>query len=176
MLTLSLLRHAKSAWDDPSLADHERPLAPRGEKAAPQIGRHIAAEGLVPDLVLCSTAMRTRQTLALALLEWPTKPANIAYEDDLYFATPSALRARLAALGRSPNHVMLVGHNPGLHALALELTGGGAKGLIIRLARKFPTAAFAVVDFETAKDWSDARPAAGTLRTFVTPKDLDQDR
>jgi len=172
MLTLSLLRHAKSSWDDPALEDHERPLAPRGEKAAPLIGRHIAHEKLTPDLVLCSTALRTRQTLALVLLELKTKPADIVYDDRLYLATPAAMTARLSELGSEPRHVMLVGHNPGFHALALELVRGGSKPAVARLARKFPTGALAVIDFHDTDSWSALRPATGTLRTFTAPKDL----
>lgn len=173
MLTLSLLRHAKSAWDDPSLEDHERPLAPRGEKAAPRMGGYIAEEHLVPDLVICSTAMRTRQTLALALLEMPEKPPHILYEDEIYLATPAVMRARLARVGRGARHVMIVGHNPGLHALALELTGAGARGTIMAMARKFPTAALAVLDFHDAEQWSAIQPATACLRLFVTPRDID---
>jgi len=173
MLTLTLLRHAKSAWDDPTLDDHERPLAPRGEKAAPMIGRHLTRAAAAPDLVLCSTAMRTRQTLALVLLEMTAKPAEILYEDALYLATPSQLRARLAAVATTVGHVMIVGHNPGLHALALELTGTGPKRAVVQLAKKFPTAALAVIDFPDAAEWHGVQPAGGTLRTFVTPRDLD---
>jgi phosphohistidine phosphatase len=173
MLTLSLLRHAKSAWDDPTLGDHDRPLAPRGEKAAPAMGRFIATHDLVPELVLCSTAMRTRQTIALALLEMPRKPSDILYEDDVYLATPTALRARLAQVDDTVRHIMIVGHNPGLHALALELTGTGARRAVIDMARKFSTAALAVIDFHDAEQWSGIRPAAGALRLFVTPRDLD---
>ncbi len=172
MLTLTLLRHAKSAWDDPTLGDHERPLAPRGEKAAPMIGRQLTRVA-APDLVLCSTAMRTRQTLALVLLEMTAKPAQILYEDGLYLATPSQLRARLADVAATARHVMIVGHNPGLHALALELTGGGPKRAVVQLAKKFPTAALAVIEFPEAAAWSDVQPATGTLRSFVTPRDLD---
>ncbi|MFZ4806938.1 MAG: SixA phosphatase family protein [Hyphomicrobiaceae bacterium] len=173
MLTLTLLRHAKSAWDDPTLDDHERPLAPRGEKAAPMIGRHLARTVTAPDLVLCSTAMRTRQTLALVLLEMSAKPAEILYEDALYLATPSQLRGRLADVATTTGHVMMVGHNPGLHALALELTGTGPKRAVVQLAKKFPTAALAVIDFPEAAAWADVHPATGTLRTFVAPRDLD---
>jgi phosphohistidine phosphatase len=173
MLTLSLLRHAKSAWDDPSLTDHERPLAPRGEKAAPIIGRHIAKSGRVPDLVLCSTALRTRQTLALVLLQLTDKPVDIRFDDDLYLATPATMRQHLSAIGASARHVMLVGHNPGLHALALELTATGSKRLITRMAKKFPTTALAVLTFPDLEDWSDVRPGSGTLESFTTPRELD---
>ena len=146
-----------------------------GMLAAPLtvLRRHLTRAAAAPDLVLCSTAMRTRQTLALVLLEMTAKPAEILYEDALYLATPSQLRARLAAVATTVGHVMIVGHNPGLHALALELTGTGPKRAVVQLAKKFPTAALAVIDFPDAAEWHGVQPAGGTLRTFVTPRDLD---
>lgn len=171
MLILSLLRHAKSAWDDPSLDDHERALAPRGIKAAPLVGRHIAREKLQPELILCSDAVRTRATLALLLPELVSPPPAIRYEPRLYLAAPDTILDVIAKSAGKARHVMVVGHNPGLHALALSLTGGGDKAALAELATKFPTAALALLTFQT-RSWKDLQPASGRLQCFVTPRGL----
>jgi len=171
MLTLSLLRHAKSSWSEPELDDHERPLAKRGIKDAPRIGRFMAAEKLLPDLVLCSGAVRTRATLTLVLAELPNTQAEIFFEDELYLAGPAEMFARLTKVKPPARHVLIVGHNPGLQALALELTGEGKRKGLAGLAGKFPTGALAVIDFEVGS-WSALRAASGRLRLFVTPRRL----
>src|SRR4051794_11013088 len=117
MLTLTLLRHAKSSWEEP-LDDFDRPLAPRGEKAAPEIGAALAARGLRPDLIVCSGAVRARETLGLMLERLGAPPPEVIYDDSLYMAAPGKLLKRLHAIassfpGNVPHHVMLVGHNPG---------------------------------------------------------------
>lgn len=173
MLTLTLLRHAKSSWDDPELGDFDRPLAPRGEQAAPRIGAAMVAEKLKPDLIVCSSALRTRQTLALVMVQFAKPIRDIVYEDDIYLATASSLLARIRAVERQASHIMIVGHNPGLHALALELVGDGRRKSIVALARKFPTGGVAVIDFEEAASWTDVRAASGSLRLFLTPRTLD---
>src|SRR5262245_8755490 len=94
MLTLMLLRHAKSSWDDGSLRDFDRPLAPRGESAAPRMGAYMAEQGLAPQLILCSPAVRTRQTVDLVLPHLEGDP-TVVYEDRFYLAAPSVLLARL---------------------------------------------------------------------------------
>lgn len=170
-LTLLLLRHAKSGWDDPTLDDIARPLAPRGIKAAPQMGATIAAVGLAPDLVLCSSAVRTRQTLALMLPEWPPPPPPIAFEETLYLAAASEIIDRVRAIPDGPRRVMVVGHNPGLHTAALTLAGTGRREDITALASKFPTSALAVLTFERST-WRDVRPTTGHLDRFVTPHRL----
>jgi phosphohistidine phosphatase len=112
MLTLSLLRHAKSSWADSRLKDIDRPLNERGEKDAPRMGGHLARQGLVPDLVLCSPAVRTRQTLALVLPHLKPSP-EIVYDDALYPGTPPAILKRLRNVAAEVRHAMIVGHNPG---------------------------------------------------------------
>jgi phosphohistidine phosphatase len=171
MLTLSLLRHAKSSWADPELEDHERPLAKRGTKAAGAMGAFIARQGLRPDLVLCSGSVRTRATLALVLPELGAPPPQVVYDDDLYMAKPAALLARVHKVKNDVRHAMLVGHNPGLHALALELTGKGNRKDVAALATKFPTAALAVLSFKAEK-WPEIGPGAGKLELFMTPRRL----
>jgi phosphohistidine phosphatase len=174
MLTLSLLRHAKSSWDEPALDDYDRPLAKRGKKAAPEIGAALAAMGLRPDLVLCSGAVRARETLDLVLSKLGGPAPEIVYDEALYMATPAGLLARLrkvAARADAPRHVMLVGHNPGLEELALMLVGSGGADDRARMAEKFPTAALAVIAFNT-ESWAKVRPGAGRLEHFITPKRL----
>lgn len=171
MLTLMLLRHAKSSWDGPALDDFERPLAKRGIKAAPQIGCWIATHGLAPDLVLCSGAIRTRATLALLLPELAAQPAKIAYDDALYLAAPADLMDTVRRIRPPARTALVVGHNPGLHALALSLTRGGAKPELAALAQGFPTAALAVLRFHT-KHWQDVGHGSAELAHFVSPKQL----
>lgn len=169
MLTLSLLRHAKSSWDDPTLDDHDRPLAKRGVKAVPLIAAYMERERLTPDIVLCSDAMRTRATLALLLAELGTPPPRVVYDETLYLATPHTILSAVAE--SSGKHVLVVGHNPGMHALALELVGDGNRKMLAALAREFPTAALAVLTFDV-EHWSGVTPASGRLRHFTTPRRL----
>src|SRR5689334_7480128 len=124
MLTLCLLRHAKSSWDDASLEDFDRPLAPRGEDAAPRMGAYMAAEGIVPQLILCSPATRARQTLTLVLPKLTGQP-SAEFEDGLYLASSSSLLARIRKVRANTACLMLVGHDPGMHGLAVELSGQG---------------------------------------------------
>ena len=169
MVKVSLFRHAKSAWNNPGLDDFDRPLAPRGEKAAPRMGRYMAAEGLEPDIVLCSTAVRARQTLELAAREWTSSP-EIRFEDRLYHAGPRDMLGALQSLDDTIDHAMLVGHNPGMHALALNLSGAGDEADFEALRFKYPTAALAVINFDGP--WAAVAAGAGHLRRFVVPREL----
>lgn len=172
MLTLSLLRHAKSSWDNPELCDHERPLAKRGIKAAPLLAKFMRQEKLRPNLVLCSDAMRTRATLTLLLSELGPPSPEVVYDDALYLASPRAIRRVIAEAGADHAHVLVVGHNPGLYALALELAGDGDRKLLAHLAREFPTAALAVYSLD-AESWKDMETARGHLEHFTTPRRLE---
>jgi phosphohistidine phosphatase len=171
MLTLTLLRHAKSSWDDPALADHDRPLSKRGTKAAPEIAKYLKREELLPNLVLCSGAVRTRATLALILAEIGRAAPEIRYDDTLYLADPETILQRVKDVEPQHTHLMVIGHNPGMHALALELTGGGERKAVAALATEFPTAALAVLTFDATR-WSDINAASGRLEHFVTPRRL----
>ena len=171
MLTLSLLRHAKSAWDDPGLDDFERGLAPRGIKTAPEVGKYLKRQKLVPDLVICSGAVRARATLALILPEFGAPAPEIQYDDDIYLAHPAALVDVVKKIADGPQHVVLIGHNPGIHALALELTGSGDRQALAELATKFPTAALAVLTFGAAR-WREIKAGSGRLEQFVTPRKI----
>ena len=121
---LLLLRHAKSSWEDPALADHERPLAKRGRKAAVALRRFMKAEKLAPELVLVSTARRTQETLE-ALQPW-RRPPQVENLAALYDAPASSLLELLRAVKPSVRSVLLIGHNPGLKGLATLLAGGEA--------------------------------------------------
>lgn len=170
-LTLHLLRHAKSAWDDLELDDHERALAPRGLKAAPRMGRYMAAQGMKPDLVLCSDAVRTRATLTLVLPELGKPAPEIRYDNALYLAAPDTILDILRMVDAKHTRVLIIGHNPGIHALALSLTGSGDKGLLAELATRFPTATLATLTF-AGKSWKQVAPGTGQLTGFVTPRTI----
>jgi len=169
---LILLRHAKSAWDNPSIADFERPLSNRGRKAAPLIGAYLARRGMVPGLVLSSSAKRAAETLDLASAGWQTKP-TIRKLKSLYLAMPREMLRRVQALGREPDCVMLVGHNPGIADLAAWLCSHGKTEQRASLARKFPTGAVAVIEFDV-EDWADVDAETGRLVDFATPKQIEQ--
>ncbi len=170
MRTLSLLRHAKSDWESVDLSDVARPLNRRGRKAAPMMGKFMAAHNLLPDIVLCSNAARTCETLDLLLPALECKP-KIKYEDELYLAGAGTMLARLKAVKAKHQHVLMIGHNPGIHRLALGLCGGGAPDARFNLAQKFPTAALAVFSFE-AKSWVQINQGDGHLDLYMVPKAL----
>jgi phosphohistidine phosphatase len=167
MKQLFLLRHAKSSWDESELVDHDRPLAPRGRRAAKLIAEHLGREGVTPALVLCSSARRTRETferVAPALGEG----ISVQIERGLYAASDQRLLERLRAVEDGVESLMLIGHNPGVEQLALGLAGSGQK--LARLRRKYPTGALATLEF--SGQWGDLRPGRAELMDFVTPKQL----
>ncbi len=170
MLTLMLFRHAKSSWANPDLGDFERPLAPRGEKAAPRMGLLMKKQGLLPDLVFCSPATRTRQTLALALKAIKAEP-KVIFDDSIYLGQPSAILTRLKTVECHPRTIMVVGHNPGIHELALELLGTSGRGEVSKLFGKFPTASLAVIQFG-CNAWSEIQACQGELVLYVTPRQI----
>lgn len=173
MVTLSLLRHAKSSWNAPLAEDFDRPLARRGLEAAPAMGRFIRDAGLAPDLILCSPARRTRQTLDLILSELSPRPL-IVFQDDLYPAAPDEILGHVREIGEPHRHVMVVAHNPGLQTLARDLAGEGDPEPVAGLATKFPTCALAVLDFPDG--WASVGPKRGRLRLFMTPKLLCREK
>jgi phosphohistidine phosphatase len=154
---LFLLRHAKSSWDDPELADHDRPLAPRGQKASKAMGKYMRTEGIAPDLILCSSALRAQQTLELIALG--DDDAKVLIEPELYGASASDLLERLRQLPDETTSAMLIGHNPAIQDLA-------------HIDGKYPTGALAVFSFDGP--WSELAPGEAELVSFVTPKTLKQ--
>ena len=169
MNRLYLLRHAKAAPEADGQADRDRPLAPKGERAMGEVGAWAAERGLAPDLVLCSPAARTRQTLALLLPHLSGRP-EVKLEDALYLASASALLERLRKIGLRTATVLLIGHNPGLHELALRLLRSAAGALGKRLKDGLPTGAIAA--FELDGPWSALDDGAARLIHYVTPKEL----
>lgn len=172
MSTICLLRHAKSRWDEPGVADHDRGLGPRGERAAVAMGRKAGEIGLAPDLILVSTARRAQATLDLFLSVLPGEAPDVRQMRELYMAQPQVLTRLIAAVpGDAGTTLMLVGHDPGMHQLALLLVG---RGVDQRLDQKFPTAALAVIDYP-GLPLDQAVGSRGRLRCFLRPKDLGPD-
>ena len=160
-LTLILMRHAKSDWGSPGLADHDRPLNGRGMRDAPMMGGWLREKGHLPDQVLCSTATRTRQTLEGLGSETPT-----AFMPSLYHAEPDTMHdALLQAQGRS---VLMIGHNPGIAAFAEDLLEHAPDHPRFH---DYPTCATLVAEFDLER-WADLRPGTGRVLDFVIPADL----
>ena len=165
---LVLIRHAKSSWTDPDLIDHDRPLNARGRKAAAAVGRHLHRSGLEPDLVLCSSAVRARQTLDY--LRFAAGP-EVAIETSLYGAQAASLLTRIRRIPPGVGTAVLIAHNPGLEELARTLAGAGSD---LAAAEKFPTGAVAEFRYLTPT-WAAIGPGGtvpGGLVTFVVPSDL----
>jgi phosphohistidine phosphatase len=169
MHQLHLLRHAKSSWDDDA-DDHERPLNKRGREAARLIGANLPQAIDAPDLVLCSTALRTRETAKLALGGFRKAP-RFLFEDGIYLASASKLLQRLRELEESTGSVMVIGHNPGLHDAAEFLIAAGDVTLREGLREKFPTGALAVIDF-AVDAWNRIHDHSGRLDRYVTPRSI----
>jgi phosphohistidine phosphatase len=172
MRQLLLLRHAKSSWDDPRLSDHARPLNARGRRAAAGMAAAMRDLGLSPDIVLVSSARRTLQTLeALAPLEGSPL---IEPMDDLYLAPWPRLLDVLREVRETVRGVLLIGHNPGLHELAMALAGpgtmAGGSPMARRLAEGYPTAS--LCEFSVATPWRALDPGGARLLRFLTPAEL----
>lgn len=170
MRQLLLLRHAKSAWDDPDLPDHARPLNGRGRMAARRMAAEISRLGLLPDVVLVSSARRTRQTLE-ALQPLEGSPI-IHILDEMYLAPWENLLGILHRVPETARSVLLIGHNPGLHDLALNLMPGHTEPTpaVYRLRDGYPTAA--LTEFAIAAPWQGLTDGGGRLMQFIAPRDL----
>jgi phosphohistidine phosphatase len=173
MRRLMLLRHAKTEIDAPSGRDRDRRLDDRGHKDAARMGEWIAHHPPFPDAVLVSPAVRARQTwdLAWEAMKDRVEAPEVELLPELYGADPRQLleTIRTATLPASPKRLMLVGHNPGMHELALMLTGGGDADGRKALADNLPTAGLAIFDFDV-EDWADVAYRHGKLVLFVSPK------
>jgi len=164
---LFLLRHAKSAWDDPALRDRDRPLAPRGRKAAKRVARWAKKHAVSPQLVVCSSAVRAQQTLQRVLPS--LGEPEVWVEVTLYAAAAETLLARIRALPDEVDEVMLVGHNPGLMEVLLLLAAPGE--LRERASVNVPTGALAKLEADVGR-WADVAPGEARLTEFVVPREL----
>jgi phosphohistidine phosphatase len=169
MKTLWLLRHAKASPGADGQADRDRPLNARGREAAGRIGRYLAARGVRPDLVLCSPSLRTRETIELVAGQLGSVPA-IEFEEQLYLASERTLLEQIGRASDDLASLLLVGHNPGLEQLALELAARGNAGALDRMREKFPTGALAGFSAPAPRWRQFARGCE--LVTFVTPKSI----
>jgi len=171
MRRLILLRHAKSDWASPGAPDQARPLAARGRTAAPHIGAYMAHHALVPDLVICSTAARTRQTWDLVAAELSAE-IPVVFEQRIYESGADDILATIKKTKSRVHVLLLVGHNPRLRDLAELLIASGDVEARQRLLEKLPTAGLVVIDFPL-DDWRKLHPKAGRLDRFVTPQTLE---
>lgn len=163
MKTLLLLRHAKSSWDDPTLPDHDRPLNPRGKKAAPRMGLLLRDEKLLPDLIITSTAKRARKTATMAA-ETSGYTGSLVTEPALYFEGAGAYLAAIRAANAAITRLMLVGHNPDMEEVIHLLTGR---------VERMPTAALAVIELDVAH-WDEVEfDQTATLTALWRPRELE---
>ncbi len=169
MKTLYLLRHAKSSWSDNGLRDHDRPLAKRGKEATAVLAAHIAAAGVAPAIVLCSTARRAQETLD-GVKSALDDDVAVWSDEGLYGADSDDLLAVLRELPGTVPSAMIVGHNPGLQDLAIELAGDGDQRALARLHGKFPTGALATL--RVPETWASLAPGRATLEGLVVPREL----
>lgn len=172
MLSLLLLRHAKSSWDDSVLDDFDRPLNARGLKAAPLVGQWMMERNLSPGLIICSGARRTRETLGL-ILPFQRGDQDIHIEDGIYRADGTRdLLGRLHSIGKGPAQVLIIGHNPALQELILALSGSGNADDLAQIAVKYPTASLAEIQFAET-DWARVSEGRGALVNFVMPRKIE---
>jgi phosphohistidine phosphatase len=166
MKSLYLLRHAKSSWKDPGLNDHDRPLSKRGRQTAKMVAAYFRRTKIVPDLVICSTAKRAQQTLGP--ITKVKKPPKVVLEREIYGGGERALWEHLWNLPESAKSVLLIGHNPALHDLALKLADADSNKLLPPVGGKFPTGAMATFRFDGA--WKALEPHGARLASYTTPR------
>ncbi|MFG2790271.1 SixA phosphatase family protein [Streptomyces sp. NPDC048419] len=164
---LVVLRHAKSAWPV-GVADHDRPLAPRGLRDAPAAGRALAEADCLPDLALCSTAVRARQTWELASAQWGTPP-SVRLDPRLYGADATELLGVVREVSTEVETLLLVGHNPGLEELVLDLAGDDLDDALDEVRAKFPTSAIAVLAWH-GPAWDMLDPGTALLTDMLVPR------
>lgn len=162
MKTLLLMRHAKSSWSDPSLSDHDRPLNSRGKRAAPQMGEWLASEGVIPDVILCSSAERAKQTVEFLLQTLPFED-EILYSRELYHAGDEMFSQELSKLSDEIETAMIVGHNPGMEDAVENYCGEW---------HRMPTAAVARIVFPIMQ-WEEILDVEeGDLGDIWRPKEI----
>lgn len=171
MLSLTLLRHAKSSWDDPVERDFDRPLNGRGRRAAARIGRYLRDEGLAYDRVVASPALRVRQTLE-GVEDGLGHALDPFFDQRIYMAAAATLLELAQMHGVGAKRLLLVGHNPGLEDLVFLLTPKDGSPLRAEVEVKYPTATLAELAFD-GDDWGALAAATARLTRFVRPRDLD---
>ena len=171
MRTLTVLRHAKSSWDDPNLDDFDRPLNPRGWKAARRIGRELKQRKIKFDYAVASPAARVRETIDGFIEGYGQPDFEIRFEPRIYEATVRTLLDLICGLPETAAAALLVGHNPGLERLVVELAQDGNKRRE-QVAEKFPTAAVAIFELP-ARRWNEVRTGSGRIVELIVPKELD---
>jgi len=169
---LLLLRHAKSAWDTGTESDFDRPLAPRGRRDAPRVARWLLEHALIPDRILCSASVRTRETLDLMQPVLGLDPACVCFDESLYHAPKHRLEAAVASVAGDPTTLLVVAHNPGLDELLMDWFDDGLERT--RKGKLMTTAA--VADIEISGTWPDIGAGTADLRRLVRPKELPQPR
>jgi phosphohistidine phosphatase len=170
MCRLLLLRHAKAERSKPGEKDHDRVLTPRGHNDAGKLGAYMARHNFTPDLVVVSTAARTRETWTLAAAAFADQPV-VKYDGRIYEASPAAILTAIKETEPQVGTLLVIGHNPGLQELAAQLVATGGIDARQNLMENFPTAALAVIDF-AVDDWSRLHAQGGRLEHFVTPRTL----
>jgi len=165
-LRLTLIRHTKSSWDNAHQPDHERPLNERGRRAATDLGKWLVTRGYVPELILCSSATRTRETCALLTEAMETVP-EVEFVKELYHAGPEQLMEVLG--NHTAKDILVIGHNPGMSHLASTLAQTPPPNERFSV---YPTGATTVFDF-AQDDWSEIGAGKGAVRDFVVPRELE---
>ena len=172
MKRLTLLRHAKSTWDDPVTRDFDRPLNAKGKRAARTVGRHMREAGLTFDQVTASPAVRVVETLA-AVAEGYGRPLAPDWNKRVYLASAATLLEIVQETPDDASSLLLVGHNPGMEDMVLLLVPDRDEDHARdQVEEKYPTASLAEIEIDV-KRWADVREGAGTLTRFVRPRDLD---
>lgn len=172
MKRLTVLRHAKSSWDDHSLDDFNRPLNDRGWKAARRIGKEMKHRNMRFDFAVASTAARVRETIDGLIETYGQPDFPIHFDARIYMASTDTLMEVVRDIPSDAERALLVGHNPGLEQLIVALTQDDHDGLRARVEGKYPTAALAVMKLDIAS-WGDLEPASGKLTELILPRDLD---
>ena len=170
MKRLALLRHAKSSWDQADLDDFRRPLNGRGRKAARRMGREMKQRGFAFDLVLASPATRVRETIEGVAEDCPGFDRDVRFEESIYLADSSTLIDLVHSLPDEIEVALIVGHNPGLERMVLQLTKDSERRS--RVAEGYPTAALAIIEFGAGR-WASVEPGSGDLAELILPRELD---
>jgi phosphohistidine phosphatase len=172
MKTLHILRHAKSSWNNPGLDDHDRPLNKRGRRTAETIAAYFRQAKIAPDLVICSTAVRAQQTLEP--IAKARKPPKVIIQRGIYEGMQQTMWDQLRHLPKSAKCVLLIGHNPSLHDLALTLVDADSAKLLPPQGGKFPTGAMASLRIRGG--WKALQPHEAVLFSYKTPKQIERGR